>query len=137
MFFVDDLKRWRKRRRRIRELEQATTDAMMRTYDPDPILDASLLIDLTRKDRFELDGLQRAPLIRAAKRWGLDIPGEYWDNEGLRHEGCMLSEEDKNWIRRELAKCRRERAKEWVAIISPILSAIIAILGLLVAFKKR
>jgi hypothetical protein len=41
------------------------------------------------------------------------------------------------WLKREISKHRKDSAKEWIAILSPIVSAVIAILGLLVALKKH
>ena len=123
-----------KRRFRIRELRKAIT-APSRKYD----LKTEARLQATRiphKELNELNRLLQLPLLRSAERWGFDIPAEYWDHGDLWSEPT-LTEPGKNWIRRETSKRRREWAKDWVSILSPFLSAVIAILGLLVALMKH
>jgi hypothetical protein len=111
----------------------------MATYDPDdPIRDAEIMMSVTRKDRYELDRLVDAPVLRSARKWGIDIPPEFWEREDDKDGERLvtLSLKGHNWIKREVGRVRREWAKDWVGILSPVLSSIVAILGLLVALLK-
>jgi hypothetical protein len=139
MFLTQHWRDWRRRRKRIRELEKSTTEAFMATYDPDdPIRDAAIMISLTRKDQYELNHLLDAPFLQSARKWGIDIPPDFWERESAEDGERLitLSLEGRNWIKREVGKVRREWAKDWVGILSPVLSSIVAILGLLVALLK-
>jgi hypothetical protein len=123
--------------KRIRELDKSTTDAFMVTYDPDdPIRNAEIMFSLTRKDNYELDRLLQAPILRSARKWGIDIAPEFWQKRWEDEEYGVISLEGRNWIKREVGRVRREWAKDWVSILSPVLSSIVAILGLLVALLK-
>ncbi len=132
---IRSLKRRLKTMKRIEELQRITLKEFLKVHDPDPYINMSIYADITSDQQNELDHLLEAPLRESAKRWGIDIPDRYWiNNKGARW--LNLSDDGRNWIRRELSKKRREWAKDWVAIISPVLSAIIAILGLLVALRN-
>lgn len=123
-----------KRRQRIRELRKLILAASIEKYDDDPAVDSHLAHEATREGEYELDQLLQAPRIEAAERWGLDIPAEFWDrsdDEWVR--GPTLSEKGRKWVAREAGRRRREVAKDWVAILSPVFSLAISLLGLLVA----
>lgn len=108
--------------------------------DPDGIdseARALLYEDMTRDTRWKLDRIRQELLIKNVERWGLDVPSEYWDDEDGKLRGFILTKAGENWVTREAGKRHREWAKDWVAIIFPLLSAIIAILSLLVALRKR
>jgi hypothetical protein len=148
MILVDDLKRRRKRKQRIRELEKVLAEKWAQSREPDPEFPGededvdpearnAYYYDITQDERYELDMLLQGSLLKTAEHWGLDIPPEFFDDSEGRIRGTILSHGGKNWVRREAAKRRREWAKDWITILSPFLSALIAILGLLVALKKR
>jgi hypothetical protein len=77
------------------------------------------------------------PITSKARELGLDIPPEYYDSGNNRSGFSVLSDRGENWVRRQIQNMRIERTKNWVAIVSPILSAIIAILALIVALRKH
>ncbi len=136
MILVDRLNRHRKRKCRIGELQKSTLAAFKMKYDPDPELNERIYFEVTRDDEHELDWLLQEPFLRTAEKWGLDIPAEYWTHD-TAVRGATLTVEGKNWIKREAGKRRREWAKDWISILSPILASVIAILGLLVALMKH
>ena len=78
-----------------------------------------------------------APIVRSARKWAIDIPPDFWERPNAEDSVYRtLSLEGRNWIKREVGRVRREWTKDWVGILSPVLSLIVAILGLLVALLK-
>jgi hypothetical protein len=84
----------------------------------------------------EITHLQQRKLINRARYYGIDMPNELWESREHRLYP-VLTHQGEARLRREVSKYRREVARDWVAIMSPVASAIIAILGLLVALKKH
>jgi hypothetical protein len=143
MILVDAWKRHKKRKQRICELEKSIHAELMVDHDPDSAIDMEIFHQITKDDQNELDGLLQSPFLKTARRWGVDIPSQYWNNDSTERF-LTLSEEGKNWIRREASKKRREWAKEWISILVPvvttvtgILALVVSALALLVALRKR
>lgn len=92
-------------------------------------------MDVIGEDQEELNHLEQVPLIRSARKWGIEIP---WEPSSLpRSAFPNVSYKGEAWLRHEIGERRRTWAKDWAAIISPLLSFLVAILSLLVALKKR
>ena len=84
----------------------------------------------------EREWLRQKPILQRARSVGLPIPiDKYEEREAYMHH--LLSIEGAWWLRNELRAYRMTIAKDWVAILLPILSSAIAILGLIVALRKR
>ena len=81
-----------------------------------------------------LDYLLQEPLWARARRMGLDIPEQYVDSDYPYK--TILTAAGEAWVTRQINDYRMARAKDWTGIIMPILSALIAILGLIVALRK-
>ena len=109
---------------------------MIQTRD----LEREIYFAETKDDQNELDALLQEPMENCAKKWSIDITDQYWYHDP-RVKRPILTDAGKNWIKREAGKLRRERAKDWIAIISPVVSGVISILGLalglLVALMKH
>ncbi len=97
-----------------------------------------LLSELQRQE--DIKRVLQIPLRDAALRAGLDIPDAYLTAPDILRRR-ILSSEGEARLRRDLADHRMSRAKDWLAIVMPILSLIastlIAVLGLMVALKKK
>ena len=96
----------------------------------------SIASSITDHDRNELDWLLQKRIMRLASKFGIEIPAEHYEDQGWPYK-TTLTDNGVAWVKRAISRYRKDTAKNWVSIISPILSAVIAILGLLVALKKR
>lgn len=77
--------------------------------------------------------LTQGELTEKADRFGIEIPEKYWDKSDP--EQPFLIQPGRAFVSQKIRERRFSSAKDWVAIFSPILSAAIAVLALLVAFK--
>lgn len=80
---------------------------------------------------------------RMLKELAIKVPNEYLQPDGAPFD-MLLSDDGVLWARKQIIDHRFQRAKDWAAILTPtfqlvfsILSAIIAILGLMLAFRKK
>jgi len=81
--------------------------------------------------------LTRQDLLEDATEAGIDIPDKYFYEATEGEEYRNLNDLGVNWLHRELRTYRMNRTKDWISILMPVLSLVVAILGLLVALKKR
>ena len=97
----------------------------------------------TRQNRrdAEMSRFRQRPLRVAAIRAGLVISADYEASVRDYPGPQPLSEHGEARLRQELRTHKLNRAKDWVAILMPmlslLLSSVIAILGLLVALRKK
>ncbi|NYF51620.1 hypothetical protein HDF12_001985 [Edaphobacter lichenicola] len=93
--------------------------------------------EATAKMQYQRKAFRQMPLIARATQLGIDIPESYWEpgNFGLSYK--PLNHQGYSWLVREIGKNKLSTVKDWVSVISPILSSIIAILGLLVALRRH
>jgi hypothetical protein len=96
----------------------------------------SIVHSITDYDQNELDWLRQKQITRLAGKYGIEVPQEHYEALGSPFKPT-LTDSGVAWLNRAISRYRKDTAKDWVSIISPILSAVIAILGLLVALKKR
>jgi hypothetical protein len=90
----------------------------------------------TQYDQNELDWLRQKRIMKAAFNAGITIPKEHYAEDEWPYRGT-LTDSGEMWLKKAISKQRKDTAKDWVAILSPIASFAIAILGLLVALRKR
>jgi hypothetical protein len=77
-------------------------------------------------------------MIEDAIELGIDIPDKYFDPDSDPDpDKRILTRIGENWLKREVRQYKMDRVKEWITILMPVLSLVVAILGLLVALKKR
>lgn len=81
--------------------------------------------------------LRQVPLRRKAHAFGLDILAEHFEERVPGDRYTVLNDFGENWVRRKLEDLQIARIRSWVAIVSPLLSALIAILALVVALRKH
>lgn len=90
--------------------------------------------------RNELTHLKQEPLFEKARKFGITIPAEHIleDEFPLKR---TLTYDGEAWVQHQARVERRTAFKDWMGAIMPILSlilsSIIAILGLIVALKKK
>ncbi len=142
---------WKKRRElqaRINSLKErevtsrARTDSNSPEYNPDatPELHGYEIGSLQR----QLADLETDRLVRKARRLGIEIPQKeswWWEDETFEgevingvHEGKFyLTEFGKAGVYKLIKEERRKSIEWWVKITTPMLSALIALLGLIVA----
>jgi hypothetical protein len=120
-------------------IDESTTQAVRQELEEphNKSVTWAIFHEQTREARNEVRWILQRPAVERARDLGIDIPQTRYRarEEGLRHE--VLSEEGYAWLVTEVRRQRMAIAKDWVAIVTPILSAVIAILGLLVALKKH
>lgn len=85
--------------------------------------------------------LRQQELFLAAQSRGISIPTEYLSTQAFGDALATLNPDGEAWLGHELRSRRRAEIKDWIAIVMPILSLLlssaIAILGLIVALKKK
>lgn len=78
--------------------------------------------------------LEHEPLFTAAKALGIFIPEDKYQTRPSGLIQRTLTSEGEMWLRREIRTVRFTIVKDWVALLSPVIS----ILGLIAAlFKMR
>src|SRR5690242_18287898 len=88
--------------------------------------------------REQLDRLTSRYLVSKATKLGIDIPKECWhyvsnpDFPGFAPLDWYLQESGQRTVAKLIKKERRENLEWWIKVITPILSLIVGILGLLV-----
>jgi len=87
----------------------------------------------------ELDRLTTKQLIRRAAQANIEIPKESWhyvkdpDFPGFMPLDWYLKEPGQRTVQKLLKKERRDNIEWWIKVLGPILSLLVAILGLIVA----
>lgn len=85
--------------------------------------------------------LDQFDLLHAARDGGLTIPDKHYLGGSSQDGMTPLTNDGEAWVVHELRAQRRADIQAWVGIVTPILSlllsSVIAILGLLVALKKK
>jgi hypothetical protein len=88
----------------------------------------------------QLEDLETDLLVRKARRLGIEIPNTrswWWDDsdyvDSPEDVSFLLTDIGKAGVSRLIREDRRKSIETWVKIITPILSALIALLGLIVA----
>lgn len=83
----------------------------------------------------------RASFLAQAQQRGIVVPAEYIITSESPDDAASLTPEGTAWVKHQLRVDRRTEVKEWIAILSPVLSlvfsSVIAILSLLVALRKK
>jgi len=77
------------------------------------------------------------PVTTEAKRLGIDIPEKMYDTDLKYTPGRVLLDDNLNWVVRQIRDYRLSRCKDISAIITPILSLVVAILSLIFVLTKR
>lgn len=141
---------WRWRRERERAL--AAREAALKLAKQEDIRKTARLLATNLKKYDEIYGahlaarkdadhelllLEQRHLLFDALYAGLPVPEDYLEPTDGGFADRALSAHGETRLRRDLSSHRLSRAKDWVAVIMPVLSAIVAILGLLVALKRK
>lgn len=140
---------WRKRRELKKQLaslkkKEAAVRRALDDFDSPEYHSPRELPELGYDIRFceqELDKLETTRLVRNALRLGIQIPEEesWWEeDESEAGDGSYkpydyLTQVGKENVSRLIRDERRKNVEWWVKVITPILSALIALLGLIVA----
>lgn len=144
----DEWKKQRELRRRINSLKERETISRARTDSNSPKYNPEAKLEV---HGYEIGSLQRQlaeletdRLVRKARWLGVEIPqkeGWWWEDEtfegevinGVYRGRFYLTEFGKVGVYKLIKEERRKSIDWWVKIITPILSALIALLGLIVA----
>lgn len=137
---------WRERRRLRREiaaLEEKTAgwdDRVVDDFgaDSEIVREHRKLTNQLRSRRLRLETIETDRLINKVRRQGIELPSNkswWWDDlddRGPDDYRSYLTNSGKAGVSKLIREERKKSVEWWVKIIMPILSALIALLGLLV-----
>jgi hypothetical protein len=117
---------------RIREIDEEYRPRLVAAEDGPEAADVSREWDLAREEYEDaLGSLRTSRLIPLARHWNVEIPANAWTTS--QNESSYISGEGEVRLRRSIRDARREAAKWWVTVLTPVLSLLVALFSVILS----